>query len=94
MFLFHGTTKHEDILEKGLDQRYSKTSGMFGQGIYFADQSSKSNQYSRPENCKKNGHAADCRQCKRIMFYCRVALGKVYELKNEKKRSKSTSKRF
>jgi hypothetical protein len=81
MFLFHGTTKHKDIINNGLDPRYGNA-GMFGRGIYFADQSSKSNQYSRPESCKKNGHAEDCRQCERVMFYCRVVIGKVCERKH------------
>jgi len=53
--LFHGTDFNViDIIKHyGFDERYSSVNGMFGAGIYFAENSSKSNQYVPCPHCGK-----------------------------------------
>eukprot|EP00435_Cladocopium_sp_Y103_P023365 s3260_g5.t1 len=48
VFLLHGTTadKIDMITQYGFDQRMARESGLYGQGVYFTDQSCKSMQYS------------------------------------------------
>lgn len=43
-FLFHGSPFLNSIVTKGFDERHAYIGGMFGAGIYFAENSSKSNQ--------------------------------------------------
>ena len=43
--LFHGSPFINAIVQKGFDERHAYMGGMFGAGIYFAEHSSKSNQY-------------------------------------------------
>ena len=45
-YLFHGTDgeSKDGIINKGVDSRLS--SGLFGQGSYFAESSTKSDQYA------------------------------------------------
>jgi len=43
--LFHGSPFIHAIVQKGFDERHAYIGGMFGAGIYFAEHSSKSNQY-------------------------------------------------
>lgn len=43
--LFHGSPFINAIVQKGFDERHAYIGGMFGAGIYFAEHSSKSNQY-------------------------------------------------
>ena len=56
-FLFHGLQSDyvDRIAKFGMDPRYSSTDGMFGAGLYFADCSSKSNQYVHCGACKLTG---------------------------------------
>eukprot|EP00947_MAST-08B_sp_MAST-8B-sp1_P006326 g6326.t1 len=67
VFLLHGTKPDvvEKIVERGFDERVGNLNGLFGAGIYFAENSSKSNQYvaSRP------------RDDRFYMFLARVRLG-------------------
>ena len=75
VFLFHGTKPEhvEDIKHFGFDERSCKTEGtMLGSGFYFAENSSKSDQYvdSNPN------------QKKFYMFFSRVSLGSSYETAN------------
>ncbi|KAF3850614.1 hypothetical protein F7725_012386 [Dissostichus mawsoni] len=42
--LFHGSPFINAIIHKGFDERHAYIGGMFGAGIYFAENSSKSNQ--------------------------------------------------
>ena len=44
MLLFHGSPFINAIVTKGFDERHAYIGGMFGAGIYFAENSSKSNQ--------------------------------------------------
>ena len=48
VFLFHGTTMDnaESIVNQGTDSRLGKQTGMFGKGIYFAESSTKADQYT------------------------------------------------
>jgi len=47
MALFHGAgNAYQKILDTGFNLTFAKESGLFGRGIYFADRSSKSNQYT------------------------------------------------
>jgi len=52
-YFFHGTSKEvtSKITTGGFDERFSNDQGMFGGGIYFADNSSKSNQYVPCPTC-------------------------------------------
>lgn len=42
--LFHGSPFLQTIVLKGFDERHAYIGGMFGAGIYFAENSSKANQ--------------------------------------------------
>ena len=48
VLLIHGTTqdKIDQIANFGFDERLARESGLYGQGVYFTDQSCKSFQYS------------------------------------------------
>jgi poly [ADP-ribose] polymerase len=78
--LWHGTRAHNilSIFKKGLvvpkfDQSLGMAGRLFGDGLYFSDQSSKSLNYSY--GYWDHGHAEN--NC--FMFLCDVAMGKVYE---------------
>lgn len=79
--LFHGSPFINAIIQKGFDERHAYIGGMFGAGIYFAEHSSKSNQYvygiggglGCPTHKEKS-----CYQCHRSLLLCRVALGKSF----------------
>ena len=82
-FLFHGLNENgvPGITRFGFDPRFCSLKGMFGAGIYFADNSSKANQYCHGGSCTASGFLtgrAQCR-CKKTeeacMMLCRVALG-------------------
>ncbi|XP_028966676.1 poly [ADP-ribose] polymerase tankyrase-1 [Galendromus occidentalis] len=79
--LFHGSPFVAAIVQKGFDERLSYIGGMFGAGIYFAENSSKSNQYVYGY-CGGSGCPAhknrSCYQCPRQMLMCRVTLGKAF----------------
>merc|ERR1712224_1071677 len=66
-FLWHGTAavSAEKCAKQGLDERLA-ASGLYGAGIYFAEQSCKSHQYTRKGLTSSGEHC---------MFYMRVALG-------------------
>ena len=82
-FLFHGLNENgiPGITRFGFDPRYCSLKGMFGAGLYFADNSSKANQYCHGGSCTASGFLtgrAQCR-CKKseeaCVLLCRVALG-------------------
>ncbi|VDM41616.1 unnamed protein product [Toxocara canis] len=78
--LYHGSPFIHSIVEKGFDERYSYMGGMFGAGIYFAEHSSKSNQYVYGiggSGCTKHKDRS-CYECVRHLLLCRVALGKCF----------------
>jgi len=66
VLLFHGTKSNivDFIIQQGFEERIAKDEGTFGAGIYFAENSSKSDEYITPDS---NGF------CK--LFLCRVCLG-------------------
>lgn len=68
VLLFHGTESEavEKILHDGLDPRVS-SAGLFGHGLYFAENASKSDEYTRPDS---NG--------RHVMFLSRVLLGRLF----------------
>ena len=68
--LFHGTLhEHVDsICEGGFDERVSKLEGLYGGGVYFAEDSCKAHQYAKRGGC---------------VFLCRVVLGDVYYTKSK-----------
>ena len=70
LWLWHGTNAETapTIAQWGFDERQASMDGMYGAGNYFADNSSKSHQYSRGTN--EHGH--------HCMFLCRVAMGTPY----------------
>lgn len=81
LMLFHGCAEQvvNKIIHTGFDVRKSKDEGMFGTGIYLADKSSKSNQYSK---CEKHKNTS-CKACCKKMFVCRALLGDAYYTKGK-----------
>ncbi|XP_063699423.1 poly [ADP-ribose] polymerase tankyrase [Culicoides brevitarsis] len=79
--LFHGSPFINAIVQKGFDERHAYIGGMFGAGIYFAEHSSKSNQYvygiMNGIGCPLHKDKS-CYQCHRQLLLCRVALGKSF----------------
>ncbi|XP_059470241.1 poly [ADP-ribose] polymerase tankyrase-like isoform X2 [Neocloeon triangulifer] len=74
--LFHGSPHAQEIATDGFDRGYAKDSGMFGKGVYFAENSSKSNNYAYGNFSPCKDHTN--RQCE-LCTLCKVALGKVFE---------------
>jgi len=66
VILFHGTKSNitDFIVQQGFEERVAMDNGLFGAGIYFAENSSKSDEYITPD---ANG------ECN--IFLCRVCLG-------------------
>uniref|UniRef100_A0A158Q7B9 Poly [ADP-ribose] polymerase n=1 Tax=Elaeophora elaphi TaxID=1147741 RepID=A0A158Q7B9_9BILA len=78
--LYHGSPFIHSIVQKGFDERYSYMGGMFGAGIYFAEHSSKSNQYvfgMAGSGCSLH-HDRSCYICVRHLLLCRVTLGRCF----------------
>ncbi|XP_076060253.1 tankyrase isoform X2 [Oratosquilla oratoria] len=79
--LFHGSPFISAIVQKGFDERHAYIGGMFGAGIYFAEHSSKSNQYvygiGGGTGCPAHKDRS-CYSCFRQLVLCRVALGKSF----------------
>uniref|UniRef100_A0ABM0N060 Poly [ADP-ribose] polymerase n=1 Tax=Saccoglossus kowalevskii TaxID=10224 RepID=A0ABM0N060_SACKO len=79
--LFHGSPFINAIVNKGFDERHAYIGGMFGAGIYFAENSSKSNQYvygiGGGTGCPVHKDRS-CYLCHRQMIFCRVSLGKSF----------------
>jgi len=75
--LFHKETESPmwAILRQGFDDRLGNVKGMYGAGTYFADMSSKADQYAGRYNV---GAAAGSVGEKATMFLARVALGVPY----------------
>uniref|UniRef100_A0A672PX48 Poly [ADP-ribose] polymerase n=1 Tax=Sinocyclocheilus grahami TaxID=75366 RepID=A0A672PX48_SINGR len=69
------------IIHKGFDERHAYIGGMFGAGIYFAENSSKSNQYvygiGGGTGCPLHKDRS-CYMCQRHLLFCRVTLGKSF----------------
>jgi hypothetical protein len=68
VFLWHAT-KHEIadvIIKEGVDERVCSLGGLFGAGVYFAEESCKSGQYAKKY------------QGKHYFFLSRVCLGRPY----------------
>ncbi|CAB1318289.1 unnamed protein product [Coregonus sp. 'balchen'] len=79
--LFHGSPFINAIIHKGFDERHAYIGGMFGAGIYFAENSSKSNQYvygiGGGTGCPTHKDRS-CYICHRQLLFCRVTLGKSF----------------
>lgn len=79
--LFHGSPFINAIVQKGFDERHAYIGGMFGAGIYFAEHSSKSNQYvygiGGGTGCPMHKDRS-CYVCHRHLLLCRVTLGKSF----------------
>ncbi|XP_051959075.1 poly [ADP-ribose] polymerase tankyrase-2-like isoform X2 [Xyrauchen texanus] len=79
--LFHGSPFVNAIIHKGFDERHAYIGGMFGAGIYFAENSSKSNQYvygiGGGTGCPLHKNRS-CYVCQRHLLFCRVTLGKSF----------------
>lgn len=79
--LFHGSPFISAIVHKGFDERHAYIGGMFGAGIYFAENSSKSNQYvygiGGGTGCPIHKDRS-CYICHRQLMMCRVTLGKSF----------------
>ncbi|OWF45300.1 Poly [ADP-ribose] polymerase 14 [Mizuhopecten yessoensis] len=70
-YFFHGTKPDilESILKQGMDVRMSGDKAMFGQGMYFAESSTKADQYADPRGQRS--------QNEKTMLLARVCLGKI-----------------
>jgi len=44
--LFHGTSNKDGIINTGVDQRLGSSNALFGMGCYFAESSTKADQYT------------------------------------------------
>uniref|UniRef100_A0A673JLA6 Poly [ADP-ribose] polymerase n=1 Tax=Sinocyclocheilus rhinocerous TaxID=307959 RepID=A0A673JLA6_9TELE len=81
--LFHGTNLFSPFLTQRLlsKNRHAYIGGMFGAGIYFAENSSKSNQYvygiGGGTGCPTHKDRS-CYICHRQLLFCRVTLGKSF----------------
>eukprot|EP01103_Thecamoeba_quadrilineata_P009894 TRINITY_DN2017_c0_g1_i1.p1 TRINITY_DN2017_c0_g1~~TRINITY_DN2017_c0_g1_i1.p1 ORF type:complete len:455 (+),score=99.16 TRINITY_DN2017_c0_g1_i1:55-1419(+) len=82
--LYHGLNSSfiTGITKFGFDPRFCSLQGMFGAGLYFAENSSKSNQYVHSGACTCVGPSATtscrCTQTDEYsMLVCRVALGDI-----------------
>uniref|UniRef100_A0A3P9DUZ6 Poly [ADP-ribose] polymerase n=1 Tax=Maylandia zebra TaxID=106582 RepID=A0A3P9DUZ6_9CICH len=79
--LFHGSPFVNAIIHKGFDERHAYIGGMFSAGIYFAENSSKSNQYvygiGGGTGCPLHKDRS-CYVCHRHLLFCRVILGKSF----------------
>lgn len=75
--LFHGSNFIDNIQTHGFDERYAQRNCMFGAGLYFAEHSSKSNQYTFGfgQGCQIHQDKS-CYICERKMVYAQVALGR------------------
>lgn len=75
--LFHGSNFIDDIQSHGFNESYAQRDGMFGAAIYFAEHSSKSNQYTFGwgQGCKVHQNKS-CYICERKMILAQVLLGK------------------
>ncbi|KPJ02272.1 Tankyrase-1 [Papilio xuthus] len=86
--LFHGSPFINAIVQKGFDERHAYIGGMFGAGIYFAEHSSKSNQYvygfGGGSGCPAHKDRS-CYLCHRQMLLCRVTLGRAFQLSSAMK---------
>lgn len=80
-FLFHGLNVNSviGITKFGFDPRFCSLQGMFGAGLYFAENSSKSNQYCHAGACTSSGAQASMCKCsyndELCLLVCRVTLG-------------------
>ena len=74
--LLHGTSQEnaESIVMHGFDHR-TCTTGMYGDGVYFAGAACKCHQYSCSTRC---GSSTFSCKCERILIIARVALGDTY----------------
>ncbi|XP_010775618.1 tankyrase-1-like [Notothenia coriiceps] len=81
VLLLPGSPFINAIIHKGFDERHAYIGGMFGAGIYFAENSSKSNQYvygiGGGTGCPTHKDRS-CYVCHRQMLFCRVTLGKSF----------------
>ena len=76
MYLWHGyDVQHEAaIIGSNLDVRLASDGGLYGAGLYFAENSCKSNQY-----CQHHGDRGHQDSSKTYaLVLCRVVLGDIY----------------
>lgn len=76
VYLFHGTKPElvDNIKIKGMDPRHSSDQSMMGRGNYFAESSTKSDQYADNKNNRREQGFH--------MFLVRVLLGNIYLAKD------------
>eukprot|EP00933_Yihiella_yeosuensis_P064516 TRINITY_DN67905_c0_g1_i1.p1 TRINITY_DN67905_c0_g1~~TRINITY_DN67905_c0_g1_i1.p1 ORF type:complete len:511 (+),score=80.29 TRINITY_DN67905_c0_g1_i1:86-1534(+) len=67
VYLFHGSSHVDTIVQEGLDPRVSNDKSLYGRGSYFTDRLCKALQYAH----------ADDQGLRRVVF-CRVLLGDAY----------------
>ncbi|XP_053399094.1 protein mono-ADP-ribosyltransferase PARP14-like isoform X2 [Mercenaria mercenaria] len=77
-YMFHGTVESvaDTIIKQGLDCRLGGAAAMFGQGVYAAESSTKSDQYADPISNRTSSE--------KKMFLIRMCLGKMYVEKSAK----------
>ncbi|PRP80347.1 hypothetical protein PROFUN_11916 [Planoprotostelium fungivorum] len=88
-YLWHGTSSRV-IDMVGFDERVSAMAGMFGAGIYFAENASKSNQYVPCPVCGQGSILSEKPNCvcntlggsEMTLLLCRVIMGDVHIVTN------------
>ncbi|XP_059475187.1 poly [ADP-ribose] polymerase tankyrase-2-like isoform X2 [Neocloeon triangulifer] len=79
MELYHGSPNAMQIIKDGFSAQYSDNSNMFGVGIYFANFSSKSNQFAwgNMQGCPPHRDRS-CSKCVRHLLVCSCFMGNIY----------------
>jgi hypothetical protein len=80
--VFHGSQNASVIAHNGFSLNLSRSRNRFGQGIYFAPQSSKANCYAFgiKKGCPTHGDT-NCTICVRAMLFCSLTMGRVFSPK-------------
>lgn len=83
-YMFHGSNNqnYDNIMQTGFDIKYSRSTGLLGQGIYFAVNASYSTTYTYNINTNTGGV--------KVMLLCRVMLGRSCHGTNLKTGCQST----
>jgi hypothetical protein len=69
----------EQLKRVGFNERYAKLQGMFGAGVYFAENSSKSNQYVPCPDCEREACRCLVPSEKPLcLMLCRVTMGETH----------------
>ena len=88
VFLYHGTSVEiaAIVSKHGFDERVSNN-GLYGKGLYFADESCKAGQYA------KSQYSRECGETTKTILISRVTLGDPHYVKPGKQRDHVATRR-